>query len=38
MRLSEQGLIVILAVGVIAGWLASKVVKGNGFGATDGHG
>ena len=32
MRLSDQGLIVILAVGVIAGWLASKVVKGNGFG------
>jgi uncharacterized membrane protein YeaQ/YmgE (transglycosylase-associated protein family) len=25
-------LIVILVVGVIAGWLAGKVVKGNGFG------
>jgi len=32
MRLSDQGLIVILVVGVIAGWLAGKVVKGNGFG------
>ena len=31
MRLSDQGLIVILFVGAIAGWLASKVVKGNGF-------
>ena len=32
MRLSDEGLIVILVVGVIAGWLAGKVVKGNGFG------
>ena len=28
MRLSDQGLIVILVVGVIAGWLAGKVVRG----------
>ena len=32
MHLSDQGLIVILAVGLIAGWLAGKVVRGNGFG------
>jgi hypothetical protein len=32
MHLSDQGLIVILVVGLIAGWLAAKVVRGNGFG------
>ncbi len=32
MHLSDQGLIVILVVGIIAGWLAGKVVRGNGFG------
>ena len=32
MRLSDQGLIVILVVGIIVGWLAGKIVKGNGFG------
>ena len=32
MRLSDQGLIVILIVGLVAGWLAGKVVRGNGFG------
>jgi uncharacterized membrane protein YeaQ/YmgE (transglycosylase-associated protein family) len=32
MHLSSQGLIVILVVGLIAGWLAGKVVRGNGFG------
>jgi uncharacterized membrane protein YeaQ/YmgE (transglycosylase-associated protein family) len=32
MHLSNQGLLVILVVGIIAGWLAAKVVKGNGFG------
>jgi len=32
MHLSGEGLIVILVVGLIAGWLAGKVVKGNGFG------
>lgn len=28
----EQGLIVALIIGVIAGWLAGKVLKGTGFG------
>ena len=32
MRLSDQGLIVIVVVGIVAGWLAGKVVRGNGFG------
>ncbi|RBP18360.1 putative membrane protein YeaQ/YmgE (transglycosylase-associated protein family) [Roseiarcus fermentans] len=32
MHLSDQTLIVILAVGIVAGWLAGKIVKGNGFG------
>jgi uncharacterized membrane protein YeaQ/YmgE (transglycosylase-associated protein family) len=32
MHLSNQGVIVILVVGLIAGWLAGKVVRGNGFG------
>ena len=32
MHLSDQGFIVILVVGLIAGWLAGKVVQGNGFG------
>jgi len=32
MHLSDQGLIVILVVGLVAGWLAGKVVRGNGFG------
>ena len=32
MHLSNQGLLVILVVGVIAGWLAGKIVKGQGFG------
>jgi uncharacterized membrane protein YeaQ/YmgE (transglycosylase-associated protein family) len=32
MRLSDQALVVILAVGLIVGWLAGKVVRGNGFG------
>src|SRR5208283_2034400 len=32
MHLSDQGLLVILVVGVIAGWLAGKVLRGNGFG------
>jgi uncharacterized membrane protein YeaQ/YmgE (transglycosylase-associated protein family) len=31
MHLSDQGLIVILVVGLIAGWLAAKI-RGNGFG------
>jgi uncharacterized membrane protein YeaQ/YmgE (transglycosylase-associated protein family) len=32
MHLSNQGLLVILVIGVIAGWLAGKIVKGHGFG------
>jgi uncharacterized membrane protein YeaQ/YmgE (transglycosylase-associated protein family) len=32
MRLSNEGLLVILFVGLIAGWLAGKVVRGTGFG------
>jgi uncharacterized membrane protein YeaQ/YmgE (transglycosylase-associated protein family) len=32
MHLSDQGLIVILVVGIIAGWLAGKIVRGSGFG------
>jgi uncharacterized membrane protein YeaQ/YmgE (transglycosylase-associated protein family) len=32
MHLSDQGLIVILVVGLIAGWLAGKIVRGSGFG------
>ena len=32
MYLSNQGIIVILVVGLVAGWLAGKVVRGTGFG------
>jgi uncharacterized membrane protein YeaQ/YmgE (transglycosylase-associated protein family) len=32
MRVSDQALIVILVVGLIVGWLAGKIVRGNGFG------
>jgi uncharacterized membrane protein YeaQ/YmgE (transglycosylase-associated protein family) len=32
MYLSNQGLIVIILVGVIAGWLAGQIVAGGGFG------
>lgn len=32
MRLSNESLLVILFVGLIAGWLAGKVVRGAGFG------
>ncbi len=32
MYISNQGVIVILFVGLIAGWLAGKVVRGTGFG------
>jgi len=32
MHLSNEGILVILFVGVIAGWLAGKVVRGTGFG------
>jgi uncharacterized membrane protein YeaQ/YmgE (transglycosylase-associated protein family) len=32
MHLSDQGLLVILGVGIIAGWLAGKIIRGNGLG------
>ena len=32
MHFSDQGIIVILLVGLVAGWLAGKVVRGTGFG------
>ena len=32
MTLTDQSLIIILIVGIIAGWLAGKVVRGAGFG------
>jgi uncharacterized membrane protein YeaQ/YmgE (transglycosylase-associated protein family) len=32
MNLSNESLIVILLVGVIAGWLAGLIVRGGGFG------
>lgn len=32
MSLSSESLIVILFVGLVAGWLAGKVVQGSGFG------
>ena len=32
MYLSAEGLIIILLVGLIAGWLAGKIVTGGGFG------
>ena len=32
MHLSDQGLIVIWVVGIAAGWLEGKIVRGSGFG------
>jgi len=32
MHISNEGLLVILFVGLVAGWLAGKVVRGAGFG------
>jgi uncharacterized membrane protein YeaQ/YmgE (transglycosylase-associated protein family) len=32
MRMSNESLLVIVLVGVIAGWLAGQVVRGTGFG------
>jgi uncharacterized membrane protein YeaQ/YmgE (transglycosylase-associated protein family) len=32
MHLSNQSLLVILLVGIIAGWLAGRVMQGGGFG------
>ena len=32
MNLSNESLLVIIVVGVVAGWLAGQVVRGGGFG------
>ena len=32
MHFSDQGILVILLVGLVAGWLAGKIVRGAGFG------
>lgn len=32
MHMSNEGLLVILFVGLVAGWLAGKIVRGSGFG------
>lgn len=32
MHMSNEGILVILFVGLVAGWLAGKVVRGAGFG------
>ena len=32
MKLSNEGILVILFVGLIAGWLAGKIVRGTGLG------
>jgi uncharacterized membrane protein YeaQ/YmgE (transglycosylase-associated protein family) len=32
MRMSNEGILVILFVGLVAGWLAGKIVRGTGFG------
>ena len=32
MHLSNQSLLVILVVGIVAGWLAGRVMEGGGFG------
>ncbi len=32
MYISSESLIVILFVGLVAGWLAGKIVRGTGFG------
>ena len=32
MHISNEGIIVILFVGLVAGWLAGKIVRGTGFG------
>ncbi|MGJ4926756.1 GlsB/YeaQ/YmgE family stress response membrane protein [Bradyrhizobium sp. HKCCYLS2038] len=32
MHVSNEGILVILFVGLIAGWLAGKIVRGTGFG------
>jgi uncharacterized membrane protein YeaQ/YmgE (transglycosylase-associated protein family) len=32
MEISNEGILVILFVGLVAGWLAGKIVRGTGFG------
>jgi uncharacterized membrane protein YeaQ/YmgE (transglycosylase-associated protein family) len=32
MHLSNESLLVILVVGIVAGWLAGQIVRGGGFG------
>jgi uncharacterized membrane protein YeaQ/YmgE (transglycosylase-associated protein family) len=32
MQISNEGILVILFVGLVAGWLAGKIVQGTGFG------
>jgi uncharacterized membrane protein YeaQ/YmgE (transglycosylase-associated protein family) len=32
MRMETQNLVVFLVVGVVAGWLAGKIMKGRGYG------
>ena len=32
MQISNEGILVILFVGLVAGWLAGKIVRGAGFG------
>ncbi len=32
MNMSAESILVILVVGIVAGWLAGKVVRGTGFG------
>ena len=32
MQISNEGILVILFVGLLAGWLAGKIVRGTGFG------
>ena len=34
MRISNESLLVILVVGLVAGWLAGKIVRGAGFGTS----
>jgi uncharacterized membrane protein YeaQ/YmgE (transglycosylase-associated protein family) len=32
MHMSNEGILIILLVGLVAGWLAGKIVRGTGFG------
>lgn len=37
MHLSNQSLLVIILVGIVAGWLADRVMEGGGFGLIGDH-